>query len=176
MSGHSKWAQIKRQKEKTDSQKSKIFGKFARLVTEEAKRSGGDLSSPSLKAAIDRAKAANMPSENIERAIKKASGDNSVALEKIIYESYGPGGVALIIEALTDNKNKAAQEVKHILSKSGFALAGIGSAAWAFEKSAGGWQPTVMVPLNDEDLKALDALVTDLETSDEVQEVFTNAE
>lgn len=176
MSGHNKWSQIKEKKGKTDAKKSQIFGKYARLITAEARKAGGSLSAPGLKAAIEKARANNMPSDNIERAIKKAVGDTSAAMELITYEAYGPGGVALIIEALTDNRNKAAQEVKHILSEHGSALAGIGSASWAFEKTPEGLKATTTVPLSDEDVKALETLTDALESCEEVQEVFTNAE
>ncbi len=178
MSGHNKWAQIKHKKAITDAKKSKIFSKLVRFIAVEAKLSGGK-DSPGLRAAVAKAKAVNMPAENIERAIKKAS-EPSAAMESITYEAYGPGGVGLIIEALTDNKNRAAQEVKHILSANGTALGGIGSAAWAFKKemSLEGpiWSPTSSVPLSDEDLSALEKLVEELENLDDVQEVYTNAE
>ena len=176
MSGHNKWSQIKTQKAKTDAYKSKVFGKFAKLITVEAKKAGGNLGAPGLRAAIEKAKAANMPSDNIERAIKKASGDSGTAMEEIIYEAYGPGGVALMIKTLTDNRNKAAQAVKHILSEHGFASAAPGSAAWAFTKTAEGLKPTTTTPLGEEDLMKLDKLVEDLENCEEVQEVHTNAE
>lgn len=174
MSGHSKWAQIKRQKAATDAKKSKVFSKFARLITAEAKKSGPN--SPALKAIVDRAKAENMPNDPIDRAIKKATTDNSAAMEQITYEAYGPGGCAIIIDALTDNRNKAAQEIKFILSKHEAALAGIGAASWAFEKTKEGWIPKTSIPLSDEDLKKLEGLVDELENNDDVQEVFTNAE
>ena len=177
MSGHNKWSQIKRQKGVSDAKKSKIFSKFGRLIMIEAKKAGGNLSSPSLKAVIERAKAANMPNDTIERAVKKAATDNSASMESITYEAYGPGGCALVIETLTDNRNKAAAEVKHILSNHGFALAGIGAASWAFEKQKeGGWIAKTTTPLSEDDLDALDKLVDELEENDEVQEVFTNAE
>jgi len=176
MSGHNKWTQIKRQKAKTDSQKSKIFGKFARLITEAAKKAKGNVSDPSLKAAIENAKSFNMPNENIDRAVKKATEAGGAAMESIIYEAYGPGGCALIIEALTDNRNKAAQEVKFILGKHDLSLAGIGAAAWAFEKTNEGWVPKQTTPLGEEDSATLLKLIDDLEECEEVQEVFTNAE
>lgn len=176
MSGHNKWSQIKRQKEKTDAQKSKTFSKYAKLIAVEAKKARGNLTAPGLKTAVEKAKANNMPNENIERAVKKATSDNSATLEQITYESYGPGGCAIIIEALTDNRNKAAQEIKHILSEQEFELAGMGSASWAFEKTHEGWKPTTTIALSDADLEALDKLVTELEENDEVQEVYTNAE
>lgn len=176
MSGHNKWSKIKRQKEKTDGEKSKIFGKMVRLITVEAKKAQGNMSSPSLKSAIERAKEANVPNDNIERAIKKFSED-SVDMESIIYEAYGPAGCAMVIEALTENRNKAAQEIKFILSKHGFALAGIGSVTWAFSHKAGEeWTPTTTISLSEEDGEKLSALVDELEENDEVQEVYTNAE
>ena len=184
MSGHNKWSQIKRQKGKTDAQKSKTFSKYAKLISVEAKKASGNRESPGLKAIIDRAKAENMPNDNIERAIKKAT-DNSAVMENITYEAYGPGGCAMIIEALTENRNKAAQEIKFILGKFNFALAGMGAAAWAFSKqlttdnkqlTTGGWKPTTTCPISDEDAEKLGKLVEELEENDEVQEVFTNAE
>lgn len=176
MSGHNKWSKIKNKKAVTDAQKSKIFSKMARLITVEAKKCGGDTNSPGLKTVIEKAKSVNMPSDNIERAVKKASTDNSSAMESVMYESYGPGGCAIIIEVLTDNRNKAAAEVKHILSKNGCALAGIGAASWAFEKTSEGWTPKSTVPISEEDATKLETLVGELEENDDVQEVFTNAE
>ncbi len=205
MSGHNKWSQIRRQKEKTDGQKSKTFSKYARLITVESKKASGNREVPGLRAMIEKAKAENMPNDNIERAIKKAT-DNSAVMENITYESYGPGGCAIIIETLTDNRNKASQEIKFILSKHGFELAGMGSALWAFARHDTNplmeyansettnthtrisetnttndtnyekWKPTTTVPLEKADLELLGKLVEELEENDEVQEVFTNAE
>jgi YebC/PmpR family DNA-binding regulatory protein len=176
MSGHNKWSKIKRQKEKTDGQKSKIFGKLVRLITVEAKKVGGNISSPGLKNAIEKARAANVPNDNIERAIKKSS-ENGAAMESIVYEAYGPGGCAIVIEALTDNRNKAAQEIKLILSKHGLSLAGMGSATWAFAHNPGGeWTAQTTIPLSNEDGEKLGELVDELEENDEVQDVWTNAE
>jgi YebC/PmpR family DNA-binding regulatory protein len=176
MAGHNKWSKIKRQKEKTDGQKSKIFGKLVRMITAELKKAGGNTSSPGVKNAIQKAKEANVPNDNIERAIKKST-ESGAEMETIIYESYGPGGCGLIIEALTENRNKAAQEIKHILSKHGFSLAGIGSVTWAFQKNNEmEWIPTTTIPLSDEDGEKLSLLVDELEENDEVQSVYTNAE
>lgn len=176
MSGHNKWSQIRRQKEKGDAAKSKVFSKYAKLITEEAKKAKGNLSAPGLKAAIEKARAENMPNDPIERAIKKAVGDNSAQMESITYEAYGPGGVAIIIDALTGNRNKAAQEVKFILGKFGSSLAGIGSVMWAFTKSAQGYTPNSPLPLGPDDLATLEKLVDELENNEEVQAVHTNAE
>ncbi len=176
MSGHNKWSQIKRQKGTTDAQKSKVYSKYARLISTESKKTSGNTTSPSLVAIIEKAKKENVPKDVIERAIKKGTEAGSVAMEAITYEAYGPGGCALIIEALTENRNKAAQEIKHILSKFNLTLAGIGSATWAFEKKGMEWLPKTTTPLEDSDLSELEKLVESLEDNDEVQSVFTNAE
>ena len=176
MSGHNKYSKIKHIKAKTDAQKSKMFTKFGRLITVEAKRSGGNVNSPGLKVVIDRAREINMPNDTIDRAIKKATTDNNASMESITYESYGHGGCAIIIEVLTDNRNKAAQEVKFILSKHGLGLAGIGSATWAFTKTHEGWNANTTISLSEEDNKKLETLIEDLEENDDVQNVFTNVE
>jgi YebC/PmpR family DNA-binding regulatory protein len=176
MSGHNKWSKIKRQKEKTDGQKSKIFGKLVKLITVEAKKAHGNINSPGLKSAIEKAKSMNVPNDNIERAIKKST-EAGVEMELVTYEAYGPGGCAMIIEALTDNKNRANQEIKTTLSKHGFAMAGVGAASWAFSHNPGEeWLPTSTIPLGDEDGEKLNLLIDELEESDEVQDVYTNAE
>jgi len=178
MSGHNKWAQIKHKKAITDSKKSKIFSKLVRFISVEAKLSGGK-DSPGLRAAIEKAKKVNMPAENIERAIKKAS-EPGAHMDAITYETYGPGGVGIIIETLTDSKNRTAQDIKHILTKNGFLLGAIGSVTWGFkkEKSPEGlvWIPNMFVPVSDQDLELLDRLVEELEENDDVQDVYTNAE
>lgn len=176
MAGHNKWSKIKRQKAGTDAQKSKLFGKLVKQIASEAKKAGGNITSPSLKAAIDKAKEVNMPSDTIERAIKKGSTDNSASMEHITYETYGPAGCAIIIEALTDNRNKAAQEIKHILALHGFSLAAPGSASWAFTKTNNEWLPNTLTPVTGEDATTLETLIGELEENDEVQDVFTNAE
>lgn len=176
MSGHNKYSKIKHIKAKNDAQKSKSFGKLVRLITVEAKKAKGVLTSPGLATAIEKARAENMPNDTIDRAIKKATADNSADMESIVYETYGPGGVAILIDTLTDNRNKASQEIKHILSKNGYELASPGSASWAFKKENGMWSATTTMPLEDSDIELLTKLVEELEENDEVQEVFTNAE
>jgi transcriptional/translational regulatory protein YebC/TACO1 len=122
-------------------------------------------------------KLAETPLDNIERAVKKGVGGDAESFEAITYEAYGPAGSAIIIEALTTNRNKAAQEIKHILSKHGFELARPGSALWAFSKGENReWIPNAGVPISEEDLKTLEALMEELEENEEVQEVYTNAE
>ncbi len=177
MSGHNKWAQIKRQKGAEDMKRSKVFGKYGSLIANEVKKQGGDINSASVKALVEKAKKENMPKDTIERALKKGQSNDMALSEELVYEAYGPGGCAMIIVSLTSNRNKAAQEIKHILSKNGFSLATTGSASWAFSRnSEGDYVPNSTMDLSDEDLEALGRLVDALEENDEVQEVFTNVE
>lgn len=177
MAGHSKWAQIKRGKAITDAARSRVFSRFARLITLESKKSGGSLSDPSLSATITRAKAANMPKDNIERAIAKGISKDSGDLEQVVYECYGPGGVAIIIDALTDKKNRTTQEIKHLLSKNGIELGTPGSAGWAFTKSPDG-SYTPKEPLMEvagEDEAKLSSLFDALDEYEDTQNVYSNA-
>jgi len=176
MSGHNKWSKIKHQKASTDAKKSKIFSKYSKLITNESKKAKGDVNSPSLAFIIEKARKENMSKDVIDRAVKKGLGNEAGSMDAITYEAYGPGGSAIIIEALTDNRNKAAQEVKHILSKHGASLAGIGAASWAFKKENGEWIPNMTMDLSDDDLAILSTIVDELEDNDEVQGVFTNVE
>ncbi|KAF2956067.1 YebC/PmpR family DNA-binding transcriptional regulator [Marinitoga sp. 38H-ov] len=136
MSGHNKWANIKHRKAAQDAKRSKIFTKLIRELTVAAKEGGADPeSNPRLRTAIEKAKEANMPKDKIDAAIKKgAGGTEADSYVEIMYEGYGPAGVAIIMRALTDNKNRAAQEVRHILSKHGGSLAESGAVAWNFER------------------------------------------
>lgn len=175
MSGHNKWSKIKNKKAVTDAAKSKIFSKMAKLISTASKQANGDTSSPSLRAVIEKAREYNMPADNIDRAVKKGAGSDAETLEAITYEAYGPAGSAIIIDVLTDSRNRAAQEIKFILSKHGISLAAPGSALWAFTKENGEWKPNMTVPISEEDGKILEALTEDLENNDEVQDVYTNA-
>lgn len=176
MSGHNKWSKIKNKKGVEDAKRSQVFSKLSRLITAESKKCGGNISSPSLATVIEAAKKENMPKDTIERAIKKGTDVGTVAMESVTYECYGPGGCALIMEGLTDNKNRAAAEVRSILTKQGFELAAPGSASWAFSKEANKWIANTKIDLNDEDLEKLSRLVDSLEELDDIQEVFTNVE
>ncbi len=176
MSGHNKFSKIKRLKAKNDGQKAALFTKMAKMLQVEAKKSGGNVMSSGLKSAVEKAKAAGMPNENIDRAIKRATEVNAGDMEQNTYEAYGPGGVALIIEALTSNKNKAAQEIKFILSKNGGSLATSGAASWAFEKKGAEWEAKTMSPVSQEDADQVQKLIEALEDNEEVQDVYTNAE
>lgn len=175
MAGHSKWAKLKHTKGKTDAQKSKLFGKLARFISVEAKKARGDRSAPGVRTAIDKARAANMPADNIERALAKAAGDGA-ELEAVVYEAYGPGGCALIIEGYTDSRNRTSQELKHLLILHGGTLANPGAAMWAFQKNAEGkLEPLSPIELSDEDAQKMAELSDVLEENDDVSEVYTNA-
>lgn len=136
MSGHSKWAQIKHKKAATDAKKGQMFSKLSRMITVAAKEKGPDPAmNPKLRMTIEKARSLGMPKENIERAIKKATEkNNKELLEEIRYEAYGPGGAALLINCVTDSKNRTTAEIKHILSQYDGKLATPGSVEWLFEK------------------------------------------
>ena len=176
MSGHNKWSKIKHKKAATDAAKSKVFSKHASLIALESRKAGGDVNSPGLAAAIDRAKKDSMPKDNIERAVQKGSGSEGGSLEEVTFEAYGPGGTAMIITAVTDNNNRTAPEVRHTLSRNGFELGTPGSAAWAFTKTAEGYTPNSPVDLSDEDGEKLATLIEALEELDDVQDVYTTAD
>lgn len=137
MSGHSKWATTKRKKATIDSKRAQVFTKLAKVITIAARDGGGGdpSSNPTLRMAVDNAKAKSMPKENIERAINKGAGKGEgTNIEEVAYEAYGPGKVGMIIECLTDNKNRALSEIKAVLNKGGGILAGAGSVAYNFTK------------------------------------------
>ncbi|MBI2444592.1 MAG: YebC/PmpR family DNA-binding transcriptional regulator [Candidatus Magasanikbacteria bacterium] len=136
MSGHSKWHNIQIRKGKQDAKKANIFTKGAKLITVAAQKGGDPAMNFSLRLAMDKARAAGLPKENIERALKRGTGElaGAARMEEIYYEAYGPGGVAILIKALTDNKNRTVSDLKHILSVSGGSLGNPGSVAWMFEQ------------------------------------------
>ena len=176
MSGHNKWSKVKHKKAATDAQKSKIFSKHSQLIAFESKKASGDLSAPGLLSAIERAKKDSMPKENIDRAVSKGSGANGDSLEEVMYETYGPGGTAILITAVTDNPNRTTPEIRHILTKAGYQLGGLGSAVWAFTKTSGGYAPNTPIDLNDEEGEKLAQLIELLEEQDDVQDIFTTAD
>jgi YebC/PmpR family DNA-binding regulatory protein len=177
VSGHSKWATIKRKKAVTDAKRGKVFTKLIREITVAARDGGGDPAfNPRLRLAVDTAKAGNMPADNITRAIKKGTGDlEGVNYEEIAYEGYGPGGVALYIEALTDNQNRTVADIRHILTKNAGSLGTPGSVGWQFDRKG-------MIYLEGEHLEeALFDLAIEVGADDVVQNdretvVITNAE
>lgn len=136
MSGHSKWATIKRKKGAEDAKRGKVFTKLIREIAVAAKNGGGDpAGNPRLRTAVEKARAANMPQDNVTRAIKKGTGElEGITYEEIVYEGYGPGGVALLFEVMTDNKNRTLAEIRNLLTKNGGNLGAAGCVAWDFEK------------------------------------------
>jgi len=175
MGGHNKWSQIKRQKGANDAAKSKVWAKLSRRLTVESKKAGGDANAASVRAVVETAKKENMPKDAIERAIAKGAGADAADLEAITYEAYGPGGAAIIIETLTDSRNRTAQEIKHLLTENGLALAAPGSALWAFIKTAEGFEPQSTVPLSELDSEKLMKVLEAIDAHDDVEDVFTNA-
>ena len=177
MSGHSKWANIKNKKEKTDAQKGKVFTKIGREIAIAVKEGGGGdpINNSKLRDVIAKAKAANMPNDNIARSTKKACGDaNSINYEEVVYEGYGPGNLAVIVNVVTDNRNRIAAEMRHIFSKSGGNMGASGSVAWMFDKK--GQIIIERTALMDEDevmMAALDAGASDFNAQDDAFEVIT---
>ena len=178
MSGHSKWATIRRKKGALDAKRGKLFTKLIKELTIAAREGGGDPSgNPRLRLAVDNAKAANMPADNIERAIKKATGElEGTTISELTYEGYGPGGIALLVEVATDNKNRTVAEVRHLFSKHGGNMGESGSVAWMFEKKG-----VISLPKqnNSEDEVmeiVLNAGAEDLQTEDEYFEIQTDLE
>jgi len=178
MSGHSKWSSIKRKKGKLDAQRGRVFTRLIKEITVAARLGGGDENAnPRLRKAIAEAKANNMPAANIERAIKRGTGElPGVNYEEVIYEGYGPGGAALMVEVVTDNKNRTVADLRHIFSKYGGNLAASGSVAWIFEKK-GVIEIRPDVASEDEImLAAIDAGAEDVKSDEELIEVLTAPE
>ena len=176
MSGHSKWKTIKNRKAAQDNKRGQVFTKIARQITVAAKEGGADPdSNVKLRIAIDNAKAVNMPNDNVERAISKGIGGlDGNNYEEIVYEGYGPNGVAILLEALTDNRNRTASELRHSFSKNGGNLGESGCVAWIFEKK--GLLVVDKEIVNEEELMlaAIEAGAEDVEIEDEVFKVLTD--
>lgn len=176
MSGHNKWSKIKHKKAATDAVRSRIFSKHSRIITMESRAANGDINSAGLAAVIERAKKDSMPKENIDRAVAKGRDSEGSALHEVLFEAFGPGGVAMLITAVTDNNNRTAPEIKNIFTKSGLQLGAPGSSAWAFTKTAEGYTPLSPVELSDEDGEKLANLIEKLEEQDDVQDIYTSAD
>ena len=176
MSGHSRWAQIKRKKGKTDVQRGKLFSKILREITVAARNGGGDpKGNLRLKAAMESARAANMPADNIKRAVQKGTGElPGESYEEISYEGYGAGGVAVMIRTLTDNKNRTAPEIRHIFEKNEGRMGTSGCVAWMFDRR--GMIEVDAQKVKEDDLleKALDSGATDVKQVEKVFEVTAN--
>ncbi len=175
MSGHSKWATIKRKKGKLDAQRGRVFTKLIKEITVAARQGGGDAESNArLRTAVATAKAANMPAENIKKAIQKGTGElPGVAYEEVSYEGYGPGGVAVMLEILTDNRKRTVAEIRHIFSRRGGNLGETGCVGWMFEKK--GLIEVETSAFGEEALLelALEAGASDLTVEDEMYQIST---
>lgn len=178
MSGHSKWSTIKHKKGKTDAARGAAFSKLIREITTAARIGGGDVNAnPRLRSAVESAKAINMPADNVDRAIKKGTGElPGVTYEEVTYEGYGPGGVALMIQVLTDNKNRSTSEIRHVLDKYGGSMGSAGCVAWQF-------RPRGLIIISKEKTSedavltaALEAGADDVETEASVFSVITSME
>lgn len=180
MAGHSKWKNIQKRKNAQDAKKGKIFMRHAKDIYIAAKQGGEDTdTNPSLRAAVDKAKGDNMPNDNIDRAIKKATGSlDGANFEELTYEGYGPGGVAVIVEVLTDNKNRTAGEIRHAFKKNGGNLGENGSVSFMFDRKG-----YIVITnedgfINEDDvsLEAIEAGADDIVTDEEAYEIFTEPE
>jgi YebC/PmpR family DNA-binding regulatory protein len=179
MSGHSKWSQIKRQKGVADAKRGQLFTKLGREITIAARQGGGDPEANfRLRLAVQKARDNNMPAENIERAIKRgAGGPEGAALEEVAYEGYGPGGTAILLQALTDNRNRTVSDLRNIFTRAGGNLGEAGSVIWLFEQRG-----VIVVDINkgvdaeELELRAIDAGADDVKVEDSSLEIYTKPE
>ena len=176
MSGHSKWSTIKRAKGVTDAKRGALFTKVAREISVAARQGGGDPDANyRLRLAIEKARSVNMPADNIKRTIDKATGSGDAEqFEEIVYEGYGPGGIAVLVEAQTDNRNRTAAEVRSMFSKAGGQLAGSGAVAWQFEPRGLIEVPRAGIDVDEVTLAAIDAGAEDVDSDEETVEIYTS--
>lgn len=178
MSGHNKWAKIKRKKAVTDAKKGQIFTRLIKEITIAARHGGGDVKgNPRLRLAIEKAQEVNMPAENIKRAIQRGTGElPGVSYEEVTYEGYGPGGVALIIESVTDNKNRTVSEIRHILERNNGKLGAANSVAWMFHRKGIIQVSRSAYPEDDLLGIILDAGADDMRVEEDTYEIVTTPE
>jgi YebC/PmpR family DNA-binding regulatory protein len=174
MSGHNKWTQIKRKKEITDKKRSQMFSKLLRAISVTAQNDPNPLTNSSLRAAIDRARENNVPQDNIDRSIKRSSETKN--LERLILEGYGPDGVAIIVTATTNSKNRTVAEIKKIITDHHGKWADPGSVLWAFTKTDGGWEAKFPQSISKEAMNDLIELVNALDDHDDVDDIYTTAQ
>ena len=176
MSGHSKWSTIKHKKALTDAKKSKVFSKISSLITIAAKKGGDPDKNPTLRAVMEKAREVNLPKENVERAIKRGTGEIAGAsLEEITYGAFGPGGVAILITVITDNKNRTLAEIKQILSEHNAKFAEVSSLQWMFRREGADWVPNAPIKIEDENIKnQLTALYESLDEQQDINEIYDN--
>jgi len=179
MSGHSKWSTIKRKKAANDAKRGNVFTRLAREIAIAAREGGGDADANfGLRLAVDRARAANMPKENIERAVKRGTGEDkdAAAFEQVMYEGYAPHGVAMLIEVITDNRNRTVAEIRHLLSRGGGNMAEAGSVAWQFKRGAYFALPTAGVDSEKVFELAVEAGADDVTIGDDAIEISAPVE
>jgi len=176
MSGHSHSKTIKHRKDAVDAKRGKIFSKMSRLISVAAKDKGGDPeTNPKLKLAIEKARGTNMPKDNIEKAIKRGTGQlEGVKMEEFVYEAYGPAGTALIIEGITDNKNRTLAEIKHILSRFSGKLANSGSVKYLFDKKDDDWLAKYPLEIDEKTKRQVGKLLETLDEDEDVQKIYSN--
>lgn len=174
MSGHSKWANIRRKKEATDKKRAQIFSKLSRAISIAARKESNPEFNPTLRTTIEKARQYNMPQDNISRAIKKSS--EQADLKELVIEGYGPEGVALIIEATTDNRNRTIAEIKKIFSDHNAKWADPGSVVWAFEKEDNEYSPKFPQTISPDSQQKLLAFMEALDDHDDVTEIYTSAD
>jgi len=176
MSGHSHSKTIKHRKDAVDAKRGKIFSKISRLISVAAKEKGGDPeTNPKLKLAIEKAKSSNMPKDNVEKAIKRGTGQlEGIKIEEFVYEAYGPAGTALIIEGITDNKNRTLAEIKNILSRFNGKLANSGSVKYLFDKKGEDWLAKYPLEIDLKTKEQVEKLFEALDENEDVQEIYSN--
>jgi YebC/PmpR family DNA-binding regulatory protein len=174
MSGHSKWSQIKHKKGATDQKRGALFSKLLKAVSVAAKDNPDPNFNPRLRTTIETARKANVPNDNIERAIKRSSEEKE--LEEIILEAYGPEKSALVLFCITDNRNRTVAEVRHLIEELGLKPASQGSVLWSFEQHDGAWQPKFKQPVSEEAKQKISEILETLEAHEDVQSVITNIE
>ncbi len=178
MSGHSKWSTIKHKKALTDAKRSKVFSKVASLITIAARRGSDPDKNPTLRAVIEKAREVNLPKENVERAIKRGTGEITGAqIEEVAYGAFGPGGAVILITAITDNKNRTLAEIKKILTEHNAKFTEVSSIQWMFRREGADWVPNSLIKIEDENInKELAALYEALDEQSDISEIYSNEE
>lgn len=171
MSGHSKWSQIKHKKGITDQKKGQVFSKLAKKISIAARIGADPATNYKLQATVDEARSLNMPKENIERAIKRSSDKDATALDTLIIQAMGPSGIAVVIEAITDNKNRTINEIKHILTEHEVKMVPENSLNWMFSQD---WEPNTPIEVMPEVQQKLEKLFEALDDNDDVENISTN--
>ena len=176
MSGHSKWSTIKHKRALTDAKKSKVFSKITSLITISAKKGGDPDKNPNLRTMIEKAREVNVPKENIERAIKRGTGEIAGSrFEELTYGAFGPGGSVILITAITDNKNRTLAEIKKILQEHNAKFAELNSIQWMFHREGADWTPNNPIKIEGENIKKeLEALYEALDEQQDINEIYDN--